>query len=386
MSTAPLMSNFQAMVGAVLSGRYRLARFIGEGTVGAVFEADDRSGGGRCAVKMLRPEFAAEQRVLTQFYAQADITADLRHDGIARCLGHARPEEPCPYVVSELVEGAALSSYLKPGLAYDAQTAVPIVRALLEALGEAHRRGIIHRNIKPGNVFLIPRADAPPTVKVLDFGMADVMDAAGGMMSRARSGSFLGSPGYMSPELIRNAREVGPHSDLWSVAVVLYQLLTGREPFHAASEAAKLTQIVSGDPIPVDQGKADLAPWSGFFARALARDVERRFASAEDMDAALATAAASRSRISGSVSVTDMSPMLLPGGARSGAHAQVEVVSAVRTPPVSGPRPTDSPLRAGETPMITPSRGMAVPLWVAIFVAAICLAAGFAAGFVFARL
>ena len=90
------------------------------------------------------------------------------------------------------------------------------MRGLLAALAEAHRQGIVHGDIKPTNVFLIPRPDGPPVVKVLDFGIARVMDAAGGMMTRTRTGAFLGSPVYMSPEQIRNAREIGPRTDLWS--------------------------------------------------------------------------------------------------------------------------------------------------------------------------
>ncbi len=372
----------ESMVGAVLSARYRLLRLIGEGGLGAVFEAQDLVGTGRYAVKVLRPEYAAERRVLTQFYGAADAAARLTHANIARCFGHASLDDPSPYIVNELVEGASVASYLRPGLAYEAQIAVPIVRGLLSALAEAHRHRIVHGDIKPSNVFLIPRPDGPPLIKLLDLGIAAAMDAAGGPMTRTRTGAFLGSPSYMSPEQIRNAKEIGPPSDLWSVGVILYQLLTGREPFVAATEAAKLTLVLSSDPPPIDQGKPELSGWRGFFARALARDTERRFASAAEMDGAVVEAAASAGRGALGVSATDMSPQLAEVVARSGAHAQIEVLRTPVRPPYSdGSPPTDSTLRAGEVPMLPP-HGSRVPMWIAVVVAAVCLAAGFLAGFI----
>jgi serine/threonine-protein kinase len=385
MATGIPATSSESMVGAVLSSRYRLLRLLGEGGLAAVFEAQDLAGSGRCAVKVLRPEYAAERRVLTQFYAEAQSAARLVHPNIARCFGHAPPDEPSPYVVGELVEGASVASYLRPGLAYEAQTAVPIVRGLLSALAEAHRQGFVHGDIKPGNVFLIPRPDGPPVVKLLDFGIAGVMDAAGGMMTRTRTGAFLGSPSYMSPEQVRSSRDIGPRSDLWSVGVMLYQLLTGREPFFAQTEAAKLTLVLSGDALAVDQGKPELSGWRGFFARALAREAEQRFGSAAEMEAAILVAASAPGRGALGVSVTDMSPQLAQAVARSGAHAQVEVLrSSARPPPSDGSPPNDSTLRAGQVPMLA-ARGTRVPIWIVVVVAAVCLMAGFLAGFLVAQ-
>src|SRR5882724_8585695 len=270
----------QAMVGAVISARYRLLRLLGEGGMGAVFEAQDLMGNGRYAIKLLHPEYAHNEHVLARLYGEADAMARLVHPNIARCFGYAQAEDRSPYLILELLDGASLASYLKPGLAYEPQYAVPIVRGILAGLAEAHRQGIIHRDVKPENVFLVTDPAGPPVVKVLDFGVAKMMDAAGGMMSKTRTGMLLGTPSYMSPEQIRNAKMVDPRTDLWSVAVLFYELLTGREAFAAPNELAKLTMILSQDPMPIDQGKPVLAPWRPFFARALAREVERRFGSA----------------------------------------------------------------------------------------------------------
>jgi serine/threonine-protein kinase len=374
------------MVGAVLSSRYRLLRLLGDGGLAAVFEAQDLAGSGRYAIKVLRAEYAADGRVRAQFYAGAEAAAGLTHVNIARCLGHSSVDEPSPYTVNELVEGASVASYLRPGLAYDAQIAVPIVRGLLSALGEVHRHGMVHGNIKPANVLLITRSDGPPLVKLLDLGIARAMDAAGGMMTRTRSGAFLGSPSYMSPEQIRNTREIGPRSDLWSVGIMLYQLLTGREPFIAPTEAAKLTLVLSGEPPAVDQGKPELSGWRGFFSRALAREAEQRFTSTAEMDAALLEAAATAGRGALGISVTDMSPQLAHVIARSSPQAQIEVLrSPLRPPPSAGSPPSDNTLRAGEVPMLAP-QGSRVPVWIVAVVAAVCLAAGFLVGFLAARL
>src|SRR5262245_50689813 len=326
----------QAMVGAVLSARYRLLRLLGEGGMGAVFEAQDLMGQGRYAIKVLHPEYASEEAVLVRLYAEAEAMSRLLHPNIARCFGYAQAEDRSPYLILELLEGSSLTSYLKPGLAYEPHYAVPIVRGILAALGEAHRLGIVHRDIKPDNVYLVPNPAGPPAVKVLDFGIAKVMDAAGGMMSKTRTGMLLGTPAYMSPEQIRDAKMVDHRADLWSVGVLFYELLTGREAFAAPNELAKLTTILTGEPLPVDQGRPALAPWRPFFARALARDLERRFASAAQMDEAVTgtdRAARAGGVASGPASTTDLSPELPVQVSLGGGGApQVQIVAPALAP------------------------------------------------------
>jgi serine/threonine-protein kinase len=383
----------QAMVGAVLSARYRLLRLLGEGGMGAVFEAQDLMGQGRYAIKVLHPEYAQEEVVLVRLYAEAEAMSRLLHPNIARCFGYALAEDRSPYLILELLEGASLTSYLKPGLAYESHHAVPIVRGILAALGEAHRQGVIHRDIKPDNVFLVPSPAGPPTVKVLDFGIAKVMDAAGGMMSKTRTGMLLGTPSFMSPEQIRNAKTVDHRADLWSVAIIFYELLTGREAFAAPNELAKLTMILTGDPVAVDQGRPGLAPWRSFFAKALARDVEHRFASAAQMDEAI-TAADHAARATGGhpaapASTTDMSPELPKGvSLRSGAPPQTPQIQIVAPAPApaSPLRPElQTTLRASDTPMLPATRS-GVAAWAVVVIALACVALGFVAGLLVGRL
>jgi len=379
------------MVGAVLSARYRLLRLLGEGGMGAVFEAQDLQGQGRYAIKVLHPEYAKNEHVLARFYAEGEATSRLVHPNIARCFGYAQAEDRSPYIIMELLDGSTLTSYLKPGLAYDAQYAVPILRGLLSALAEAHRQGIVHRDIKPDNVFLVRNPAGPPVVKVLDFGIAKVMDSAGGMMSKTRTGMLLGTPAYMSPEQVRNAKAVDARADLWSAAVILYELLTGREAFAAATELAKLTMILTGTPVPIDQGRQHLGAWRPFFATALSREPEQRFPSAAEMERAMTTtdhaARASGAAPSQPASTTDMSPEL-PKGISAHAPAmppQVQVVAPAQVPVNPSARPpSDSTLKAGEIPMLA-GPSVRVPLWVVIVVALLCLGVGFGAGFIAGR-
>jgi serine/threonine-protein kinase len=283
---------------------------------------------------------------------------------------------------------------LKPGLAYDAQYAVPILRGLLSALAEAHRQGLVHRDIKPDNIFLVRNPAGPPIVKVLDFGIAKVMDSAGGMMSKTRTGMLLGTPAYMSPEQIRNAKMVDARTDLWSAGVILYELLTGREAFVAPTEMAKLTAILTGAPVPIDQGRPHLAAWRHFFATALSREPEQRFASAIEMERVM-TSTDHAARTSGTpatapASTTDMSPELPKGISAHGPAALPQVQVQVIAPPQPAPSPpgrppSDSTLKAGEMPMLE-GPGLRVPLWVLIVVAIFCLGVGFGAGFVVSRL
>jgi serine/threonine-protein kinase len=168
--------------------------------------------------------------------------------------------------------------------------AVPILQGILAGLAAAHAQNIVHRDLKPDNVFLTRAADGTFVVKVLDFGIAKVMDAAGGMGSRTRTGMLLGTPAYMSPEQVKSARDVDQRADLWSAGVMFYEMLTGRVAFPAPTEYARLAAVLSVEPEPVERVDPSLAPLAPFIARALKKDREERFPSALEMARALAAA------------------------------------------------------------------------------------------------
>ncbi len=277
----------QQLVGAVFNGRWRLARLVGEGGMGAVYEAQSLRGEGVRAVKVLHPEFTNEEQVLSRFFAEAQAAGMLKHPNVAQVFESARAEDGTPYLVMEFLSGMPLSGLMKPGQPMPPQQAAPIVYGVLQALALAHPRGVVHRDLKPDNLFLVPDGHGNHVVKVLDFGIAKVMDAAGGMGSKTKTGILLGTPGYMSPEQIKNSKGVDARSDLWSVGIILYEMLTGREAFPADNEFTRLTLVLTQDITPIAQANPQLAGFSAFFQRALSKDPAGRFQTAQEMAQAL---------------------------------------------------------------------------------------------------
>ncbi|MEO7094583.1 MAG: serine/threonine-protein kinase, partial [Polyangiales bacterium] len=179
--------------GEVLGGRYRLGKLLGEGGMGAVYEADT-SEQTRVAVKMLHDEMAANPMVVERFLAEGDVCRRLDHPGILRVsdVGH---ERGVPYLVMELLQGRALIDYTEHQQRLPTNFAVTVCAGVLYALDYAHRQGIVHRDLKPENVFLVPGPDGQYHTKLLDFGIAKCIDAAGGARRKTATGVLLGTPG-----------------------------------------------------------------------------------------------------------------------------------------------------------------------------------------------
>ncbi len=284
-------SSAQQLVGAVLSRRWKLVRLLGEGGMGAVYEGHGINGEGVRALKVLHPEFVTEESILQRFFAEAQACQALNNPNIAKIYEHGTAEDGTPYLVMELLQGQPLSQYIHDRKILTPEQASPIVYGMLQALGAAHAQRIVHRDLKPDNVFLVGDASVGSsgrfTVKVLDFGIAKVMDGAGGMGSKTRTGVLMGTPGYMSPEQIKNAKGVDARSDLWSVGVMLFEMMSGKDIFPAENEFARLTAVLT-QPVPLISSVAPhLAAWDPFFQRAISKDLNHRFQSAQEMSQAL---------------------------------------------------------------------------------------------------
>jgi serine/threonine-protein kinase len=282
----------------------------------------------------------------------------------------------------ELLKGIALSAYLDQGKAIAPQQAAPIIHGVLQALTAAHARRIVHRDLKPDNLFLVRDQDGTYQVKVLDFGIAKLMDAAGGMGSKTRTGVLLGTPGYMSPEQIKNAKGVDPRSDLWSVAVILYEMLTAREPFPSGNEFTRLTAVLTEEPKPIDDGAPALAAWKGFFRRGLAKDPNERFQTAEEMDEALSQVARGVPYEGPAVAVALLRPTV-PEMA-SGPLAALGAPIPPSPTRVSVVQSSGTPTRMEGDPIIdvvsARPRQPGVALWLAGVIGFVCLGIGFTAG------
>jgi serine/threonine-protein kinase len=259
--------------------------------MGEVYAADPVDGGPRVAVKTLRPEFLAEPPVLERFLEEARTCVRLVHPNIVRMLECGKAEDGAPFHVMELLDGVPLGAYTQNGGRILIAQAVPILQGILAGLAAAHSQGIVHQDLKPENVFLTRGAEGTFVVKVLDFGIAKVMDAAGGMGSRTRTGMLLGTPAYMSPEQVKDARDVDQRADLWSAGVMFYEMLSGRVAFPAPTAYARLAAVVSMDPEPLERIDPALAPLAAFVVRALKKNRDERFGSALEMARALAAAA-----------------------------------------------------------------------------------------------
>ena len=280
------------LVGAILSRKYPLQRLVGSGGMGAVYETMSPDDGRPLAVKVLAVEYLHDEDVKSRFLDEGRMCQRLIHPNIVRVFDVAAAEDGTPYIVMELLDGVPLSAYTRSGVRVPVQQAAAILQGILAGLGAAHAQGIIHRDLKPENVVLARESSGAGAfaAKILDFGIAKVMDAAGGMGSRTRTGVLLGTPAYMSPEQIKNAKDVDGRTDLWSAGVLVYEMLSGRVAFPAPTEYARLGAVLNTNPPPLEAIDRELAHLSAFVQLAMQKDRTQRFQSALEMARALSAA------------------------------------------------------------------------------------------------
>ena len=281
---------------SVVGERWRVVREIGRGAVGAVFEAHDGAGQ-RVAVKVLLPEWRAQEAILERFAREARVLMRLTTPHVGKLLdvGNLAVEHgDLPYLVLEYLEGTDLDNVL-------AQVGrVPYRKALgwgadaCEGVAEAHELGVVHRDIKPSNVFLARSPTPPPVVKVLDFGIA-----AGEPVAERRAGitnvSYpLGTPAYMSPEQMLASSEVDARSDIWSMGVLVYQLIAGSLPFRGSNDLELFSAAMTRPPLPLRAHLKEPVPAEveQILMRCLSKDRSERFPTMQALSSALRAAAA----------------------------------------------------------------------------------------------
>lgn len=282
----------QSLIGAVLNQRYRLTRVLGEGGLAVVYEGQAMDGTAPRAIKLLREEFRQDEEVVSRFVGEAAVAERVRHPGIVRVYGAFHAEDGTPYIVEELLTGHPLSVPMNRG-PVPIEESTRIVSEVLDALAVAHDAGIVHRDLKPDNVFMEPHASGEPRVRILDFGISRVIESAGGSARQTKTGVLLGTPGYMSQEQVRDSKQADHRSDLFSVGILFYELITGRHAFGGETGYDRMMAVLFADPTPIEKAAPQYAHWSPFFARALAREPEARFQSAAEMAGALRAVATS---------------------------------------------------------------------------------------------
>jgi formylglycine-generating enzyme required for sulfatase activity len=276
----------------VIAGKLRLLRLLGHGGMGVVWAARHLALETDVAVKFIRPERAAESPALVaRFEREARATARIAHPHVVHVLDYGMAAGAVPYIAMELLRGFSLADLLERGGRLSFATCKSLVQQIGSALESAHEHGVVHRDIKPHNVFITEGSRGYPLfVKVLDFGVAKMLgDAAvpGASPALTETGMILGSAPYMSPEQLEGSKDVDLRADLWSLAVIVYETLTATQPFHGSSFVAVGAAVLTGKYRPVSQLRPDLpAAIDDWFAKALCVDPEGRFQSARDLVAA----------------------------------------------------------------------------------------------------
>jgi serine/threonine protein kinase len=245
--------------GEVIDGRYLVGPQIGAGGMGVVCEATHLGLGTAVAIKLIRGDFKQDQECVQRFLNEARRAARLKSERIARVHDVGQLDSGEPYLVMELLEGSELQKYLEDHGPLSQADAINVVLQICEGLADAHANGVVHRDIKPANVFLARRSDGRLSVKLLDFGISKQFHDSPPDELTGRNES-LGSPWYMSPEQMIDASRVDQRSDIWSVGVVLYELLTGQHAFDGANVPEICARVLTASAPSLRLLRADLDP------------------------------------------------------------------------------------------------------------------------------
>jgi tRNA A-37 threonylcarbamoyl transferase component Bud32 len=337
--------------GAMLAGRYRLLEQLGVGGMGSVWRAEHVVLRSHVAIKIIDPDVARSEFNLARFLREAKTLASLRSPNVVQVLDFGSDAET-PYLVMELLEGQTLGSRLtKQGRLSIGETS-HVLHDVCMAMALVHEQGLIHRDLKPDNIFLCEVGEQR-VAKIVDFGIAKSMRPELVASMKTRTGHMLGTPSYMSPEQCRGLKDIDHRADLWALGVIVYECLVGKVPFEGEVLGDLLLQICM-DPMPIPSRQLYGVLPSGFdawFAKAVARDREQRFQSALELSESLAGLAAATARHG-----TSTAPE-----AREGARASAPVRSApaASSAPVrSAPAASSAPVRSAPAASLAPQVGL----------------------------
>ena len=310
--------------GELIAGKYRVERQLGDGGMGVVVAAVHVKLAERRAIKIMRPEIAVSAESTRRFLREAQAAARLKSEHVARVYDVDELDGGVPYMVMEYLDGADLAAVLATAGALPVSEATLYIRQACEALAEAHAAGLVHRDIKPSNLFLTRRADGSPTIKVLDFGIAKAVmsDESAKKSALTARGLLLGTAHYMSPEQMEGAADIDARTDIWSLGVTLYELISGKLPFDADTFMKLYGLITEVDPRPLAEVLPDRPPeLEALIHRCLAKHRDERPASAMELAEALRPFSPGK--------VTDASPARDLAAAQARARAPTEIAPAI---------------------------------------------------------
>ena len=326
-------------------GRFQIASVLGQGAMGVVYLANDPDIERPVAIKTVRPEGVGgenPQELEARFLKEARLAGRLQHPNIVTVYDVGRDHGVC-FIAMEYVDGHALTRYLSAGAEMPLSARVGIIRQVAEALGHAHERGVLHRDVKPGNILVAKDG----RVKVTDFGIGKFTEATTSELTR--TGHMVGSPAYMSPEQVKGEKLDG-RSDLFSLGIVLYELLTGARPFPGDSITTLVYQILHTEPRDPLELKADLPiATREVVARLLAKSPDRRPADAQEFVRELKRiekfqreSEVTRRAVSATPVVSTVTPVRPSGGVATGPASSSG--ATVSTPPPTPPRRSGMPV------------------------------------------
>ncbi len=282
--------------GVVIADKLRLLRQLGHGGMGVVWAARHETLETDVAVKLIRPERGQDDALIARFEREAKTTARIQHPHVVHVMDFGSVDAAVPYIVMELLSGFSLAELLESGGRLSLASALVLVQQVGSALASAHERGVVHRDIKPHNIFVLEESRGYPLfVKVLDFGIAKMLSdtqVPGGSQTLTETGAVIGSPPYMSPEQIEG-KPIDLRTDLWSLGVIVYECLTGQRPFQGSSFVGVGAAILNGTYTPARELRPNLPrAVEDWLSKVLNLDPSARFSTAAEMVEAFQRAAA----------------------------------------------------------------------------------------------
>ncbi len=342
--------------GTVIDDKFRVEAILGEGGMGVVVRAMHLKLQAPVAIKFLLPEALADRVVVERFRREAQMSARLTSDNVARVLDVGNLANGAPYMVMEYLQGETLGELLGRRKHLAIHDACNYMMQVCEALTEAHALGFVHRDLKPGNLFLVTRPNNKTVVKLLDFGISKI----GGMSAPASSGELtmttmvLGTPSYMAPEQLISSRTVDSRADLWSCGVVLFRMLTGELPFDADSLIELGVKLMNNDPPDLRKLRPDVpAGVVAIVRKCLERDASDRYQTAQELSRALAPFAMDSTAPREHRPPTGSAPTLLADSQEIAALAASGAAKAIASGVPSSRRLDEAPPSSDEEARIT---------------------------------
>lgn len=294
-----LVTTTDPLLGKVVES-YKIESLVGSGAMGMVYRGVHQIIGKAVAIKVLKADYADDPEMVQRLVREARTVNAIRHPAIVDIFGFGTlPKSEQPYIVMDLLEGDPLDEYLKEHAPMKLRQVAPFLDELLSALSAAHAVGVIHRDLKPGNVFVESKPDGQKGIKVIDFGLAKQADRAGGSVKPTNPGTLLGTPAFMAPEQVLGTK-VTPATDLYAVGGIAYQMLTNHLPHEAPSAIEVLSQKMAHDPIRPRQWQPTLdEELDGWVMCLLSREPEKRYQDADEARRALRRISEGRTSSSG---------------------------------------------------------------------------------------